>query len=236
LRLAGMPVKVLASNNRQGGASDAETVANFAGNQFQQADADNNDYLDATEFMQLRGMLQTIPLPDVEFAGIDANGDGMVQLAEVKSYAQTNAGLAEATLVLTVSDDAKTLFDILDANFDFRLSPREFLEGSIRVRKYDHDKDGRFGPSEMRSEFALRVSRARPQFLNQQRQNPAAMQAAGIPRISPSTSGPTWFRRMDRNQDNDVAWREFLGERADFDRIDADKNGLIDLNESTATD
>ena len=48
------------------------------------------------------------------------------------------------------------------------------------------------------------------------------------------TAGPTWFRKMDRNQDGDLTWREFLGTRADFDRIDADGNGLIDLNEAVS--
>jgi Ca2+-binding EF-hand superfamily protein len=235
LRLAGMPVKVRASSNREGRYSDSEAVMDLAGIQFQQVDADNNDYLDATEFMQLRGMLQQIPLPDVEFAGIDVDGDGMVRLDEVKNYAQTNAALTEATLVVTVSDDAKTLFEILDGNLDNRLSPREFQEGFARMRKYDHDKDGRFGMSEMRSEYGFVVSRSRPQLLLSTRAN-AAMAAPGVPRPTASTAGPTWFRKMDRNQDNDVAWREFLGPRADFDRIDSDQNALIDLNEATAVD
>ncbi|MFO1093354.1 MAG: hypothetical protein U0992_08575 [Planctomycetaceae bacterium] len=234
LRLAGMPVKVRASSNKEGGVTDSEVLVGQIGSQFIQVDADKNRYLDATEYTQLRAQFQIMGLPDVEFAGIDANGDGMVQQDEVRKYAQTNVGLAEATLVLTVSDDAKTLFEILDGNLDNRLSPREFLEGFTGMRKYDHDKDGRFGTSEMRSEYGFVVSRARPQFLAVNRANNASMAQPGVPRITPDTSGPTWFRKMDRNLDNDVEWREFLGTRADFDRIDADHNALIDLNEATA--
>jgi hypothetical protein len=37
---------------------------------------------------------------------------------------------------------------------------------------------------------------------------------------------------MDRNRDGDVAWREFLGPREAFARIDADGDGLIDAGEA----
>ena len=170
------------------------------------------------------------------YAVIDADGDGMLMQNEVKDYARTNSSLAEATLVVTVRDDAATLFDILDGNDDNRLSPREFQEGAIRIKRYDHDRDGRFGMTEMRSEFSLKISRTRPQFLSTTRQNQNPNANVGVPRFTPDTSGPTWFRKMDRNQDGDVAWREFLGPRADFDRIDSDGNALIDLNEAAAVE
>jgi hypothetical protein len=41
---------------------------------------------------------------------------------------------------------------------------------------------------------------------------------------------------MDRNQDGDLTWREFLGDRAAFDRLDADSNDLVDLNEAVAAE
>jgi hypothetical protein len=37
---------------------------------------------------------------------------------------------------------------------------------------------------------------------------------------------------MDRNRDGDLAPREFLGTRADFERIDTDHDGLIDSSEA----
>ena len=40
--------------------------------------------------------------------------------------------------------------------------------------------------------------------------------------------GPIWFQRMDRNNDGDLTWNEFLGPREVFDRLDADGDGLID--------
>lgn len=232
-RLAGMPVTVKASSNREGGMSDPEVLVKQLLVRFIELDADKNQYLDATEFMNLRARLTELELPDVEFAGVDVNGDMMVMRDELRAFAESNVGLTEAALVVTVSDDAKTLFDILDENRDNRLSPREFLEGSTRMRKYDHDRDGRFGATEMRSVFGFVVSRTRPQFVTAGRLN-AGMAGMAVPRMSGATSGPTWFRKMDRNQDGDVAWREFLGPRPDFDRLDTDRNGLIDISEATS--
>jgi hypothetical protein len=41
---------------------------------------------------------------------------------------------------------------------------------------------------------------------------------------------------MDRNGDGDVSRGEFLGSKDDFDRIDADHDGLISLDEAEAFD
>jgi hypothetical protein len=39
---------------------------------------------------------------------------------------------------------------------------------------------------------------------------------------------------MDRNRDGDVSRREFLGPREAFDRLDRDRDGLIDPEEAAA--
>ena len=44
--------------------------------------------------------------------------------------------------------------------------------------------------------------------------------------------GPIWFQRMDRNNDGDLTWNEFLGPRDVFHRIDKDGDGLIDPQEA----
>lgn len=40
---------------------------------------------------------------------------------------------------------------------------------------------------------------------------------------------------MDRNRDGDVSRREFLGPKAQFDRLDLDKDGLLDPVEAANT-
>jgi hypothetical protein len=37
---------------------------------------------------------------------------------------------------------------------------------------------------------------------------------------------------MDRNQDGDVSWKEFLGPRRAFEELDTDHDGLIDPKEA----
>ena len=44
--------------------------------------------------------------------------------------------------------------------------------------------------------------------------------------------GPLWFQRMDRNQDGDLTWKEFLGPRRVFEELDTDHDGLIDAKEA----
>ena len=46
--------------------------------------------------------------------------------------------------------------------------------------------------------------------------------------------GPAWFTKMDRNGDGDVSRGEFLGSKDDFDKLDANKDGLIGLDEAQA--
>jgi Ca2+-binding EF-hand superfamily protein len=172
----------------------------------------------------------------VEFAAVDENRDAMVVYEELEKSLKQIAALEQAALLLTISDDAKTLFEILDANLDNRLGPREFHEGAKRIRQFDANRDGRLARAEMRTEYGLEISLARPNFLNVSLTNPNMMQQARQGRVRPATAGPTWFRKMDRNQDGDVTWREFLGQRADFSRIDANQDGLIDLNEAVAAE
>ena len=62
----------------------------------------------------------------------------------------------------------------------------------------------------------------------------AAMRSA--PYVEPEGKGPVWFRKMDRNADGDVSKAEFLGDAADFARIDANGDGLISLDEALAFD
>src|SRR4029450_2184290 len=44
--------------------------------------------------------------------------------------------------------------------------------------------------------------------------------------------GPIWFQRMDRNQDGDLTWKEFLGPRHVFEELDTNHDGLIDPEEA----
>ena len=60
----------------------------------------------------------------------------------------------------------------------------------------------------------------------------------GMPLLALDWSRPNmiWFHKMDKNQDGDVSLREFLGSRADFQRLDTDGDGLISWEEALQAD
>ncbi len=220
LVLGGMELELRAKYN----AYEAQDMASFYLQNFNMADGDKNKYLSEQEFA-------TLNVPNAVFASVDANGDGMVVRDELRAHMDLYSRLSQAALVLTVSDDATTLFELLDPDKDNRLTPREFVEGFAQTRRFDRNQDGRLAAGEMVSQYGFEFAFATPEFFRNV-SNPAMAAQARMPRIRPQTSGPTWFRKMDRNQDGDLMWREFLGSRQDFDRIDADRNGMIDLNEA----
>jgi Ca2+-binding EF-hand superfamily protein len=47
-----------------------------------------------------------------------------------------------------------------------------------------------------------------------------------------SSTGPTWFRKMDRNNDGDLSPHEFVGSLEAFSKLDTDHDGLIDRQEA----
>jgi Ca2+-binding EF-hand superfamily protein len=220
LVLGGMELELRAKYN----AYEAQDLASFYLQNFNMADGDKNKYLSEQEFA-------TLNVPNAVFASVDANGDGMVVRDELRAHMDLYSRLTQAALVLTVSDDATTLFELLDPDKDNRLTPREFVEGFAQTRRFDRNRDGRLAAGEMVSKYGFEFAFATPEFFRNVSNQAMAAQAR-MPRIRPQTSGPTWFRKMDRNQDGDLMWREFLGSREDFERIDADRNGMIDLNEA----
>lgn len=224
---AGTDVSVSASNAVSGRISDTDVAVSFYLVKFIEVDTDKNLYLNPSEFA-------AIGIPRTDFQAVDVDGDGMIVRQELKDYLELFAALqTRATLVVTVANKGTTLFKILETSLDFRLSPRELREGFTHVAQFDLNRDGALAPSELQERYTLEVSLAKPEFLlnlfeNAAMQNP--QQIEGIRR--PRTSGPGWFRKMDRNQDGDLTWREFFGTRQDFTEIDTDGDGLIGLNEA----
>ncbi len=171
------------------------------------------------------------------FPIIDRDGDGKMTEDELRAWVALAAESAGCVPTISVADNGRALFELLDANNDGRLSVRELRGAWARLAPYDHDGAGAISRDEIPQQFQLTVqaSGADPNLFQQQLAvaQPQVAQPPQPPRIE---RGPLWFRKMDVNGDGDVSPREFLGSLEDFKRIDTDGDGLISVEEAEAYD
>jgi Ca2+-binding EF-hand superfamily protein len=198
--------------------------------QFEAADADNNGYVEKSEVTKDKD--HPSPLASL-FDILDRDGDGKLYPKELNEFVDKQGAAARDRMVLTTSDQGRAIFSILDLNRDRRLGHREIRGTLDRVGTWDRDGDARITADEIPHYYQLTLGRGQLGgisnigiFVDRRIEGQA---------VDPITSGPNWFRRMDRNRDGDVSAREFLGPRAQFQRLDRDKDGLIDATEASST-
>lgn len=196
----------------------------FYQTRFRVVDSDKNGYLTPAEFMQLN-------IPDADYAKVDQNEDEMLHLEELTDFLIQKTSTVQNQVVMTVSNDGKSLFEILDTDLDRRLSPRELKSSIQRVKEYDGNRDRSLDPAELRGHFKLTFELGKPElFQFDPRDNSSAMNLnTTIPR---TVAGPRWFRRMDRNRDGDISPREFLFDTETFQRLDQNQDNLISAEEA----
>ena len=228
----GLPLRIVA---RGGGANNRAVTRGFLGQTFVMIDGDRNQYLDETEFSGIVGAMQQSGA-NGDFATVDQNSDKMVTRDELFSFVERDLMAAASRIEVTVKQDGKTLFSLLDANQDRRLSAREIRNGTAVLQKYDRNADGSFAETELGTEYVLTLGLGRSEL----RRNSGMMTMqtmamnsgdAVLPGLE-GLNGPEWFRRMDRNQDGDVSVREFLGTSTQFAALDTDQDGLMSASEA----
>jgi Ca2+-binding EF-hand superfamily protein len=208
-------------------SSDVSNSISFYKIDFLRKDGDKNSYLDASEFSSMN-------IQGATFAACDLDNDGKVFVKELESFLVERVALSRSRLVMRIENDRKSLFQVLDANLDRRLSHREFVDGYREMLKHDGNSDGRLSPKELESRYKVTIELARTSLFEMAAANRMASANATSPRLEQSTEGPEWFRRMDVNRDGDVSRREFLGPVLQFDELDINSDGFLGASEAEA--
>jgi len=206
-----------------GGEHALENAKSYYAGQFQAADKDNNKYLEKSEVKD-HGPFNAL------FDTMDADGDGKLYMKEVDEFVDQQTRAARSQMVLSVADQGRAIFAIMDLNRDRRLSVREIRDAVSRVSSWDRNGDGQIRSDEIPHHYEMSIGRGQITGVGVPAIAAARMTSPPAARAAPA--GPSWFRKMDRNGDGDISRREFLGPRADFERLDGNHDGLIDAEEA----
>lgn len=204
------------------------TAVENAMRQFNQLDMDANGYLDRDETADRINPDRANRFERGLFELIDADGDAKIFADEMKQYVTARSEPAATTCRVNVYDTGYGFFMALDANADGRVSVRELRKAPMALAQLDRDRRPGIGEKEPVRHFHIEFVRGSYQLFgpNEQltSQTPAFQQRRPI--------GPIWFQRMDRNNDGDLTWNEFLGPREVFHTLDRDADGLVDPQEA----
>ena len=232
LRIDEMPIEI----RTRGGSKDSRGfLVGFLLQRMSAYDEDKDQSISEDEFPALQAELSNQLKVTGSFQELDLNSDGMLLREEVKGFIERDSLATQSRIEVSVRQDGRTLFKLLDTNSDRRLSPRELQTGFEALREFDDDGDERVSENELGTSYRLTIGLGQPESLRgTSMMSGGAMGStdAVLPGLA-GLRGPEWFRRMDRNQDGDVAWREFLGDRKLFDQLDTDSNQLLDPDEAS---
>jgi Ca2+-binding EF-hand superfamily protein len=199
------------------------TLVQRAGSLFRTYDRNGNGYLELFE-SDSSDDSQFAPW---QFAGWDADGNGRIFPDELRTVFEREGALARCSFRISLTCPPPPLWTLLDNNRDGTLGTRESRSIRQLLAEFDADHDGEIASDEMPFQFVVQIARS-------DRETPWTPTSETGLLAGQSPRGPKWFRAMDANRDGDVSQQEFLGTAGQFERLDADHDGLIDRRESEA--
>ncbi len=194
---------------------------------FNQLDVDGNGYLDRKE----TALVQRFESEKL-FDALDADSDGKIFGEEMEKYVKVRGEPAATTAKVNLYDTGRGFFESLDANGDGRISMREMKSAGKVLQNLARRTTDKLAPDDPARNFHIEFMRGSYFLFKMGEQS--AVPVTSFEQRTPI--GPSWFQRMDRNNDGDLTWNEFLGPREVFHRIDKDGDGLIDPQEAFGAD
>jgi Ca2+-binding EF-hand superfamily protein len=185
-------------------------------------DRDANGYLDLTE-------AGANNIGKSAFAAMDNDGNGKVFKGELTSFMTRQNAAAAARLQLQVKDLGQDLFSVLDIDMDGVLSARELRSAARVLDTDDKNGDGALAGDEVPARVGLELVRG-----VDERTDAETLVAHRATRSQANTSGPLWYRKMDRNNDGDISPQEFIGPLSAFQKLDTNGDSLVDREEAEA--
>ena len=185
-----------------------------------EADADENQYIDPDEYESADVQWES------SFEELDTDNNEMIFLAELVPLFQSEPTLIGSQVRVRVSHRPDAMFSALDANGDRRLAIQEVAAISRTIARLDTDADGVLIADELPDYLLVGLVQGGDQQATQLfNQLPTVATPA-------SSEGPDWFQAMDHNGDGQLSAREFLGKQPQFDHLDADHDGYLQLDEA----
>jgi Ca2+-binding EF-hand superfamily protein len=201
-----------------------KTAIEDARQQFNRLDVDQNGYLDRDELKDnirfQRGLFETI----------DTDGDDKIFWHEMEAYVRSRAEAAATRCDIVLHDLGHGFFEALDRNHDGRIGLREIRAASDTLRALIKPGQTVLKATDPPRRLHLEVIRGTFQLFGTGTAGESTVPKLVVQARVPV--GPLWFQRMDRNQDGDLTWKEFLGPRHVFEELDLDHDGLIDPEEA----
>ncbi len=173
----------------------------------------------------------------VLFEPADWDGDGKLTRAEFDRYFRLQNAVIGESLGLMHQTRTPNLFTLLDSNNDGKLSVKELRSAYERLIPMEPTGGRMVTQAILQPSAVVRLGHAVYGNADPNLQPVQNVNTTGYgTQPSPPEQGPVWFRKMDRNADGDVSRTEFVGPKDSFDAIDANKDGLITLEEAQSYD